>query len=96
MEQWEKDQSFKAQEGQEVEKAIYWEMLEALPLKSLPTATAGRVPGIVAGFLVGEPAAFNNNGLTFDAFGKTEAGKYYYLGESNTARALGCAYLGSF
>lgn len=95
MEQWTQDRTFKAEPGQEVEAAIYEQMLNCMPPKSLPRGKALyaleslNVP-VHAGFLMGEPHSSNANGeQLYLAFGMNDYGSgtrrephYFYLGLS--------------
>lgn len=82
-EQWEKDRSFSAAVGQEVEEEIYWEMYNVMPPLRLPKES-----GFVAGFRVGEPYTHDRSEKTgewvayYAAFGM-KGGKYYFLGHLN-------------
>ena len=82
-EQWEKDESFSAEVGQEVEEDIYWRMFEVMPPLRLPKES-----GFAAGFRVGEPHTHDRSAKTgewvayYAAFGK-RGGKYYFLGNMN-------------
>ena len=88
-EDWQRDQSFKAVPGQEIEKEIYEDMFNVLPPLRLPRnkvmeALETMNLHISAGFMMGEPHSHSKNGALFMAFGKTypdESGeRYYYLG----------------
>lgn len=96
MEQWKADREFKAVPGQEIEAAIYDEMLNVLPPKTLPAEKAQQalrdynVP-VHAGFLMGEPHSSDKHGQYYLAFGMNDYGKgkhYYYLGLSLPAKRL--------
>lgn len=98
--QWETDREFKAAPGQEITAEIYDRMLNAMPPVSLPKETARRalrrlnIP-VHAGFLMGEPADSNQEGLLYLAFGMNDYGKgkhYYYLGLSHPPRRLNGKY----
>lgn len=100
MEQWRADREFKAAPGQEIEAAIYDEMLNVLPPKDIPTEKARQalhdynIP-VHAGFLMGEPHSSDRHGQYYLAFGMNDYGKgkhYYYLGLSLPARRLHGVY----
>lgn len=82
-EQWHRDGTFSAKEGQEVEEYIYWEMYDVLPPLRLPKES-----GYSAGFRVSEPYAHAQSQKTgewlpcYAAFGKRD-GKYYFIGYMN-------------
>ena len=82
-EQWNKNRSFAAKVGQEVEEDIYWDMYDCLPPLRLP-----RECGYASGFRVGEPYIHEQSAKTgewlahYAAFGKN-GDKYYFLGHLN-------------
>lgn len=95
-EQWDKDNDFLAEPGQEIEKAIYDSMLDVLPPKTLPNAKAEQalqdfgIP-VHKGFLMGEPVKNSPDGQLYRAFGMNDFGKgkhCYYLGLSLSAKLL--------
>lgn len=76
---WEKDRSFSAKEGQEIEEDIYETMYNCLPPIRLPKRK--ETEGYESGFLMGEPHSFNKQGEDlYLAFGKKE-NKCYYIGK---------------
>ena len=90
IEQWETDRNFKAQPGQEITEAVYEEMLNCLPHRTLQQQRARKelqdykIP-VHAGFLMGEPHSSDKRGQYYLAFGMNDYGKgkhYYYLGLS--------------
>jgi hypothetical protein len=89
-EQWEKDRSFSAKVGQEVEEGIYEEVLNCLPPLRLPKECA-----YSAGFRVGEPHCHEQSKKTgeflphYAAFGRRE-GKCYFLGYMNRYGEIAC------
>jgi len=88
MKDWEKDNIFNANPGQEVDYEIYEEMYNVLPPMHLATSNRDKAKenyglNIVSGFLVSEPYGYNEHGSTYSAFGKTEDNKYYFLGYLN-------------
>lgn len=72
---WEKDISFNAQPGQEIEANIYYEMRDVMPICPLRR----KAYGCKDGFLSLEPAGHVNGLPVFMAFG-TKNGRFYYLG----------------
>lgn len=90
--QWELDDDFSAIPGQEIAPEIYEDLLNVVPPLSLPRDAAQRalkdygLP-VDAGFLMGEPAASDQGGLLYKAFGRC-GDDCYYLGLSR-ARATG-------
>jgi len=72
---WEKDGTFKALEGQEIDAAIYYEMRDVMPISPLRRPAYG----CKNGFLSLEPAAHVNGLPVFMAFGSKD-GRFYYLG----------------
>lgn len=88
-EDWQRDQRFGAEPGQEITEEIYNEMYNVLPPLRLPRNTAEyalkelKVP-VHAGFMMGEPYDSNQkDGVLFMAFGMNDYGKgkhYFYLG----------------
>ena len=76
---WANDTTFKAAPGQEIEETIYYEMLDRMPLYSLPRCD--ETEGYVAGFLVSEPYDFDPaTGRTrYSAFGRRD-GKFFFIG----------------
>ena len=86
-EQWHKDETFKADPGQEIEEAIYNAMLDIMPPVQLPRAAKEKALadfglGIFGGFLMGEPADTDKETgePVYHAFGSGD-GKFYYLGK---------------
>lgn len=73
---WQRDRVFSAQPGQLISEEIYNDMLNCMPPYHLPEETRGMVS---AGFLMGEPAASDQRGALYHAFG-CKSGKYIYLG----------------
>lgn len=87
-EQWNKDGSFAAEPGQEIEESIYNDLFNVLPPIQLPTAAAQdaqeqyNIP-VHAGFMMGEPHSHDKEGALYLAFGRNDYGKgthYFYLG----------------
>ena len=99
MEQWQADGTFNAAPGQGIEEAVYNEMLNCVPPKSLPSETAQRalnkygIP-VHAGFLMGEPHSSDDNGPLYMAFGMNQYKKkcYFYLGLSHEEKRLNGIY----
>lgn len=82
MEQWEKDESFKAREGQQITEEIYNTFFNMLPPIFIPCYTYGNYTDI---FLCSEPVdhAPDSKGIfraKYNAFGK-QGDKFYYIGE---------------
>lgn len=75
-EDWQRDRVFSARPGQLISEEIYDDMLNCIPPYHLPEETSGMVS---AGFLMGEPAASDQRGALYHAFG-SNGGKYIYLG----------------
>lgn len=87
-EQWNKDGSFAALPGQEIEESIYNDLFNVLPPLDLPIAAAQdaqeryNIP-VHAGFMMGEPHSHDKEGALYLAFGRNNYGKgthYFYLG----------------
>lgn len=100
MEQWQRDRLFNAEPGQEIEAAIYEEMLNVMPPLTLPQGKARqalqdyKIP-VHAGFLMGEPHSCDKDGQLYLAFGSNNYGKgskYYYLGLAHAAPILNGKY----
>ena len=91
MNKWAEDRSFNAKPGQEITAEVYEEMLNVMPPKSLPEEIKKQERQkfhlkIHAGFLMGETAGSNKNGLLYHAFGmniRNNKKYYYYLGIVN-------------
>ena len=101
MEQWKQDGNFKAEPGQEITEAVYDEMLNCMPPRSLPQNKARQVLReydlpIHAGFLMGEPYSTGKHGETYYlSFGMNDYGKgkhFYYLGLATPAPILNGTY----
>lgn len=73
---WQRDRVFSARPGQLITEEIYDDMLNCMPPYHLPEETRGMVS---AGFLMGEPAASDQRGALYHAFG-SKSGKHIYLG----------------
>lgn len=80
-EDWQRDRVFSARPGQLISEEIYDDMLNCMPPYHLPEETRGMVS---AGFLMGEPAASDQRGALYHAFG-SKSGKHIYLGLYNRA-----------
>ena len=74
IEDWEKDGTFKASEGQEITEEIYEEFFNIMPIQRLVKSC-----GCTAGFRTTEPYTHIGGKAVYQAFGKRN-GKYYYLG----------------
>lgn len=89
-EQWEKDRSFSAKVGQEIETSIYLQMFEVMPPLKLPIES-----GYNGGFRMGEPYCHERSKKTgeflphYAAFGRRE-GKCYFLGYMNRYGEIAC------
>ena len=90
MNDWTRDGTFSAKEGQEISGEIYEEMLNCMLPHTLPREMSKKarekfkIP-VHAGFLMGEPHCTNNKGeQLYLAFCKNNFGedKYFYLGLS--------------
>lgn len=96
MEQWRTDQTFKAQPGQEIAAAVYEEMFNCMPPKTLPREKALQVLHeynlpVHAGFLMGEPHSSGKQGELYLSFGMNDYGKgkhYFYLGLSGPVKEI--------
>lgn len=91
METWKQAGIFNADPGQEITAEVYYSMLNELPPEELPAEKARQalksygLP-IHNGFLMGDPAANDNKGPVYHAFGFNDYGKgkhYYYIGLSH-------------
>lgn len=96
MEQWERDQVFKAAPGQQIDGAIYERMLNCTPPRDLSReALENTDTPVHAGFLMGEPHDHDQTGARFLAFGMNDYGKgpkYFYLGLAHDDRLLNGTY----
>lgn len=88
-EDWEFDKTFAAMIGQEVSEDVYDQFYDCMPPLSLHGGALAAELGIVGGFRVGEPYAHAKSTKTgeytpfYAAFGRTAAGKFYFLGNQN-------------
>lgn len=76
---WRNDRTFKAAPGQEIEEAIYEQMLNCMPPHRLPRNE--RTACYVCGFLMGEPYDHDpeTGRAQYAAFARQD-GRFYFLG----------------
>lgn len=80
MRDWERDRSFAAKPGQQIEPEIYDRFLNTMPIQRLPRNEA--TAKYRCGFMTTEAYDFdpNTGKQLYAAFGRIRDGRYYFIG----------------